>query len=1031
MKKMLKICVMAILLSLTLMVSITSCFVGGGNITPIQPINPNNPQTPHVCVFGDWEIIKEATNTENGLRERRCECGKVDQEVIKASNTEYIITYRNTKSVYPEENGYDSRNGLVLPWLEEAGYTFLGWYTAPNGGGQFFDEIPAGSSKNYILYAHWEIIEYEIHYFDASMHTNPLTYTVETDTIRLTDPMWSGLSFAYWTNDNGEKVSEIKKGSTGNINLTANWRYYENLCISPSNSNQIITSLYDETNNVYYFVYKIGDIDNVVLEKYESFDKQYGESISWQKTEEFSVENTIASSAAFNISQSVSQSNSFSTTCEEAKSYSKSENWNIKAQGGLEIFGIKLGIEGSQGETTTNQDTWGFATTTSSNEVVGTNQENSFSSTISYVSGSKIALTRSIDIPESMPSGTYTLACVGKVSVYLIVTYDPETKDYHMDTYSTLKEGYRSATLYTMFSDSNVNVVENDPLQFHVSIQDLDTYINSSYYQIQYDSNGGEGEMPTSIFYSGISQPLYPNQFTRTGYTFSGWQYQSETTVDIYTDEQNITDIAPIGETIVLKAIWIPNEYTVTLDVNGGDILSPSTHTVTFDKAYKEHGALPTPTRDRYTFGGWYYGDELVYDNTVVDVPNNHTLKAKWIENPYTVMFNGNGGISSLLSKNVEYASTYGDLPTASREGYIFLGWFTASSGGTQITSDSPTTSEGVPMDITLYAQWEPKKYLLWVQAENFSHRFDVQYDQIFKTTLDEILNHTDSGYIFKGWYFKTEDDYSLSRNPSGALITTAQTLTIKITSEIPIYECSSPEYDGEILIGARMVDDSCFTGDTLVTLADGSSARIDSLKAGDIVMSWNAITGQFEAMPISLFWNHGEGIYNVISLNFSNGKTIKVVNEHGFFDATLNKYVYINASNYADYVGHQFACQNSEGVFEIVALISAECKTELSSCYSLRTACNDNAIVDGFLTLTYEDIPGFLTYFEFGDDYMYDKAKMEEDIAKYGLYTYDDWKDYVSYEEFVALNGQYLTIAIGKGYITYEDVLILIAGMR
>ena len=167
MKKMLKICVVAIILACALMVSITSCFVGGGNITPIQPINPNNPQTPHVCVCGDWEIIKEATNTENGLRERRCECGKVDQEVIKASNTEYIITYRNTKSVYPEENGYDSRNGLVLPWLEEAGYTFLGWYTAPNGGGQFIDEIPAGSSKNYILYAHWEIIEYEIHYFDA------------------------------------------------------------------------------------------------------------------------------------------------------------------------------------------------------------------------------------------------------------------------------------------------------------------------------------------------------------------------------------------------------------------------------------------------------------------------------------------------------------------------------------------------------------------------------------------------------------------------------------------------------------------------------------------------------------------------------------------------------------------------------------------------------------------------------------------------------------------------------------------------
>ena len=195
--------------------------------------------------------------------------------------------------------------------------------------------------------------------------------------------------------------------------------------------------------------------------------------------------------------------------------------------------------------------------------------------------------------------------------------------------------------------------------------------------------------------------------------------------------------------------------------------------------------------------------------------------------------------------------------------------------------------------------------------------------------------------------------------------------------------------------------------------------------------MSWNAITGKLEAMPISLFWNHGEGVYNVISLTFSNGKKLKVVTEHGFFDATLNKYVYISASNYTDYIGHEFACLNENGVFENVMLKAAECKTEISSCYSLRTVCNDNALVDGFLTLTHEDFTGFLTYFEFGEDYMYDKVKMQEDIEMYGLYTYEDLKDYVSYDEFVALNGQYLKIAIGKGYLTYEDVLGLIEGMR
>ncbi|MBQ7906950.1 MAG: InlB B-repeat-containing protein [Clostridia bacterium] len=222
-----------------------------------------------------------------------------------------------------------------------------------------------------------------------------------------------------------------------------------------------------------------------------------------------------------------------------------------------------------------------------------------------------------------------------------------------------------------------------------------------------------------------------------------------------------------------------------------------------------------------------------------------------------------------------------------------------------------------------------------------------------------------------------------------------------------------------------------CFTGDTLVTLADGSVARLDSLKQGDIVLSWNPIAGRLEPMPISMFWNHGDGWYNVITLGFSNGKTLKVVEEHGFFDITLNEFVYIHARNYKDYIGHSFACLDENGVFENAVLISSEMEYVYTSCYSLRSACNDNVIVNGFMTLTIEDVPGMLTYFEFGEDYMYDKEKMEADIETYGLYTYEEWKDYVSYEEFVALNGQYFKILVGKGYLTIDDIFVLIAGMR
>ena len=67
-----------------------------------------------------------------------------------------------------------------------------------------------------------------------------------------------------------------------------------------------------------------------------------------------------------------------------------------------------------------------------------------------------------------------------------------------------------------------------------------------------------------------------------------------------------------------------------------------------------------------------------------------------------TVEFNGNGGTSSEPTREVEVNNPVGVLPTATRNGYRFLGWFTLPSGGTQITGQ-----EIVTQDVTYYAQWE------------------------------------------------------------------------------------------------------------------------------------------------------------------------------------------------------------------------------------------------------------------------------------------------------------------------------------
>ena len=119
-----------------------------------------------------------------------------------------------------------------------------------------------------------------------------------------------------------------------------------------------------------------------------------------------------------------------------------------------------------------------------------------------------------------------------------------------------------------------------------------------------------------------------------------------------------------------------------------------------------EYGEMPIPTREGYTFNGWYTaesGGTQITSSTIVTSTSNQTLYAQWSINSYTITFYANGGSITTTSKTVTYGSTYGDLPTPTYSGYIFNGWFTLSSGGTQVTSSSAVK---ITDNQTLYAQW-------------------------------------------------------------------------------------------------------------------------------------------------------------------------------------------------------------------------------------------------------------------------------------------------------------------------------------
>lgn len=115
----------------------------------------------------------------------------------------------------------------------------------------------------------------------------------------------------------------------------------------------------------------------------------------------------------------------------------------------------------------------------------------------------------------------------------------------------------------------------------------------------------------------------------------------------------------------------------------------------------------------------------------------------------YPVTFNANGGTVNTKSKNVTIGKTYGTLPTPTRTGYDFDGWYTRESGGTKVTA---TTSVGTNPPTTLYAHWIGKKYTVTLDANGGTVSM-ASRTATYGSEYPALPAPTREGYTFDGWY--------------------------------------------------------------------------------------------------------------------------------------------------------------------------------------------------------------------------------------------------------------------------------------
>ncbi len=290
------------------------------------------------------------------------------------------------------------------------------------------------------------------------------------------------------------------------------------------------------------------------------------------------------------------------------------------------------------------------------------------------------------------------------------------TQNIEEDNYATMPTTTPTKTGYTFggwdFNFGSTKITSNITI-------DMNAWIANTY-TVKFNANGGSGLMVNQYFTYGVAQNLFENKYSKIGYTFGGWSYNS----NVYADLESVINLTPdVDGEIILTAIWNVNSYTLTLNsdnLDAGTITGASTY------AYNTSVTISANPNSGYIFLGWYNTDDELLTTEpdgvtastsyTFNMPNeNVVITAKWrIDIPtYTLTLNTNIASAGTVTGAGEY--NYNERVTimaTTNDGYTFLGWYNADDELLTTESDGITPSNSYTFDmpetdIIITAKWE------------------------------------------------------------------------------------------------------------------------------------------------------------------------------------------------------------------------------------------------------------------------------------------------------------------------------------
>ncbi len=269
-------------------------------------------------------------------------------------------------------------------------------------------------------------------------------------------------------------------------------------------------------------------------------------------------------------------------------------------------------------------------------------------------------------------------------------------------------------------------------------------------YSVEYDPNGGTGEMSPQTFTYDDFQSLSASDFVRPGYVFAGWSGGGFT----FTDGQIIGNLTISNEfKLTLYAVWTPVKYTISFE--SPESTSGTTDSVSFTLEDEGLGSACISAngflRTGYTFAGWasdigaYQDKCLLSSIDIGSIPVNGdsatlVMTASWTVNSYTIAFDTAGG-SAVQSITADYGSEISS-PVTERTGYTFAGWL-KDGAAYELPSTMPAE------DLSLTASWTVNSYTIAFDTAGGSAVQSITAD--YGSEISSPVTER-AGYVFVCW---------------------------------------------------------------------------------------------------------------------------------------------------------------------------------------------------------------------------------------------------------------------------------------